>query len=48
VQMALMQIMQLLGSGQMEHKTAGLMLYALQTEASTCAIPDSKRRLRTW
>jgi hypothetical protein len=31
VQMALMQIMQLLGSGQMEHKTAGLMLYALQT-----------------
>ncbi|MGC2271702.1 MAG: hypothetical protein WA539_06935, partial [Candidatus Sulfotelmatobacter sp.] len=34
VQMALMQIMQLLASGQMDHKTAGLMLYALQT-AST-------------
>src|ERR1700680_1912689 len=34
VQMALMQIMQLLGSGQMDHRTAGLMLYALQT-AST-------------
>jgi hypothetical protein len=31
VQMALMQVMQLLGSGQMEHKTAALMLYALQT-----------------
>jgi hypothetical protein len=31
VQMALMQVMELLGSGQMEHKTAGLMLYALQT-----------------
>ena len=31
VQMALMQIMQLLGTGQMEHKTAALMLYALQT-----------------
>jgi hypothetical protein len=31
VQMALMQVMQLLATGQMEHKTAGLMLYALQT-----------------
>ena len=31
VQMALMQVMQLLASGQMDHKTAGLMLYALQT-----------------
>src|SRR5271168_4126138 len=31
VQMALMQVMQLLGTGQMEHKTAALMLYALQT-----------------
>ena len=31
VQLALMQVMQLLGSGQMDHKTAGLMLYALQT-----------------
>jgi hypothetical protein len=31
VQMALMQIMQLLAAGQMDHKTAGLMLYALQT-----------------
>jgi hypothetical protein len=31
VQLALMQVMQLLGSGQMEPKIAGLMLYALQT-----------------
>jgi hypothetical protein len=31
VQMALMQVMQLLATGQMEHKTAALMLYALQT-----------------
>jgi hypothetical protein len=31
VQMALMQVMQLLSTGQMEHKTAALMLYALQT-----------------
>jgi hypothetical protein len=34
IQMALMQIMQLLAAGQMEHRTGGLMLYALQT-AST-------------
>ena len=31
VQMALMKVMQMLGSGRMDHKTAGLMLYALQT-----------------
>jgi hypothetical protein len=31
VQVALMQVLQLLGSGQMDHKTAGLMLYGLQT-----------------
>jgi len=31
VQMALMQVMQLLATGQMEHRTAGLILYALQT-----------------
>ncbi len=31
VQMALMKVIQMLGSGEMEHKTAGLMLYALQT-----------------
>ena len=31
VQMALMKVIQMLGSGELEHKTAGLMLYALQT-----------------
>src|SRR5216684_2134550 len=31
VQMALMKVMQMLGSGRLDHKTAGLMLYALQT-----------------
>jgi hypothetical protein len=31
IQLALMEIMQLLSMGQMDHKTAGLMLYALQT-----------------
>ncbi len=34
VQVALMQVLQLLGSGQMEPKTAGLMLYGLQTASS--------------
>ena len=34
VQVALMKVMQMLGSGEMEHKTAGLMLYALQTASS--------------
>ena len=31
VQVALMKVIQMLGSGQMDHKTAGLILYALQT-----------------
>jgi hypothetical protein len=31
VQLALMKVIQMLGSGQLDHKTAGLMLYALQT-----------------
>ncbi|MGA8270007.1 MAG: hypothetical protein WB919_00485 [Candidatus Sulfotelmatobacter sp.] len=34
VQMALMQVMQMLATGQMDHKTAGLMLYALQTASA--------------
>ncbi len=33
VQVALMKVIQMLGSGRMDHKTAGLMLYALQTAA---------------
>jgi hypothetical protein len=31
VQVALMKTIQMLGSGRMDHRTAGLMLYALQT-----------------
>jgi hypothetical protein len=31
VQVALMKVIQMLGSGGMDHKTAGLILYALQT-----------------
>jgi hypothetical protein len=34
VQMGLMQVMQLLATGQMDHRTAGLMLYALQTASA--------------
>jgi hypothetical protein len=34
VQMALMKVIQMLGSGRLDHKTAGLMLYALQTASS--------------
>jgi hypothetical protein len=34
VQTALMKVIQMLGSGGLEHKTAGLMLYALQTASS--------------
>jgi hypothetical protein len=33
VQVALMKVMELLACGRMDHKTAGLMLYALQTAA---------------
>jgi hypothetical protein len=31
IQVALMKVIQMLGSGTLDHKTAGLMLYALQT-----------------
>jgi hypothetical protein len=31
VQVALMKVVQMLGSGRMDHRTAGLILYALQT-----------------
>jgi hypothetical protein len=31
VQVALMKVIQMLGSGRMDHRTAGLILYALQT-----------------
>lgn len=34
VQVAVMQVLQILGSGQMDAKTAGLMLYGLQTASA--------------
>jgi hypothetical protein len=40
VQMALMQVMEMLSSGQMEHKMAALLLYALQT--ATCNLRNTE------
>jgi hypothetical protein len=40
VQIALMKVIQMLGSGRMDHKTAGLMLYALQTASANLRIAD--------
>ncbi len=40
VQMALMQVIQRLGSGTMDPKTAGLMLYALQTASINLRYTD--------
>jgi len=40
VQVALMKVIQMLGSGRMDHKTAGLMLYALQTASANLRIAD--------
>jgi len=40
VQIALMKVIQMLGAGRMDHKTAGLMLYALQTASANLRIAD--------
>ena len=40
VQVAIMQVLQLLGSGQMDPKTAGLMLYGLQTASNNLQYTD--------
>ncbi len=40
VQMALMQVMQLLAWGEMDHKMAGLLLYGLQTASSNLSYVD--------
>lgn len=40
VQMALMQVMQLLAWGEMDHKVAGLLLYGLQTASSNLTYVD--------
>jgi len=40
VQVALMKVIQMLGSGRMDHKTAGLILYALQTASINLRAAD--------
>ena len=40
VQVALMHVIQMLGSGTIDHKTAGLMLYALQTASNNLRSVD--------
>jgi hypothetical protein len=47
VQVALMQVLQLLGSGQMDHKTAGLMLYGLQTASANVRHTDFEAEIPT-
>ena len=47
VQIALMKVMQMLGSGQMDHRTAGLMLYALQTASVNLRNTDFEARNAT-
>src|SRR6202007_2979431 len=44
VQTALMKVIQMLGSGGLDHKTAGLMLYALQTASSNLRKVDFEAR----
>jgi hypothetical protein len=40
VQVALMKVIQMLGAGSLDHKTAGLMLYALQTASANLRNAD--------
>lgn len=40
VQVALMKVIQMLASGRMDHKTAGLILYALQTASGNLRLVD--------
>jgi hypothetical protein len=42
IQMALMQVMRLLISQQLDHKTASLLLYALQTASANLRLTDFK------
>ncbi len=47
VQTALMKVIQMLGSGGLDHKTAGLMLYALQTASINLRRVDFEARKTT-
>jgi hypothetical protein len=40
VQIALMQVLQMLGRGRLDHKTAGLLLYGLQTASANLRYAD--------
>jgi hypothetical protein len=42
VQLALMQVMQMLATRKLDHKTAGTMLYALQTASINLRLPEFK------
>jgi hypothetical protein len=42
IQIALMQVMRLLVSGQLDHKTASLLLYALQTASANLRLTNFK------
>ncbi len=45
IQMSLMQIMRLLLTGQLEHKTASLLLYALQTASTNLRLTEFRPRV---
>ena len=47
IQVALMQVMRLLASNQLDHKTAGLLLYALQTASVNLRNTDFEPRMKT-
>jgi len=47
IQVALMQVMRLLASNQLDHKTAGLLLYALQTASVNLRNTDFEPSLKT-
>jgi hypothetical protein len=47
IQVALMQVMRLLASHQLDHKTAGLLLYALQTASVNLRHTDFEPRTKT-
>ena len=47
VQVSLMKVMQMLGSGRLDHRTAGLMLYALQTASVNLRHANFEARFAT-
>jgi hypothetical protein len=47
VQVSLMKVIQMLGSGRLDHRTAGLMLYALQTASANLRHANFEARFAT-